>query len=1562
MISGFGTISANGGAGEMPFGGGGAGGRIALTTTSNQFSGTASALGGAGFQYGGAGTFYTETAVQTNGLLAVENGSHCGAATVLNLEIQPIAPDVIVGPGALVDLNGPSANLSVRSNGWLVDASQPWDLIVHVHGDAVIEAGGGINSTGQGVGQGPGVGGAFSGGGAGHAGYGGAGTRASSEGGGPPTLSGGGNYYDSVVNPSQAGSQGGSFLTNSGGKGGGYIGLYVSGELVLNGSIVSDGVAPTAAGAGAGSGGSINLAVGILSGSGLLSANGGSAIPPNGGGGSGGRIALSFGSNLLTGTLSARGGTGFGAGAAGTIYLKNTADPIGQVFLDNAGSVGTNSFLSGANNVDLAMRNGAVATLVGQSFRNLIVGSNSYLYPSIYGSGTQIVAIVSGSATVQSGGAISLNGTSSGPGRGLYYATWRSGGGGGHGGYGGNGYSGSYSVPAGGNAHDSTSAPNSPGGAGGDPGTSVAGSGGGALRLVVSNLFTVNGRLSADGSRAYASGAGGGAGGSLYLIAGGLAGAGEITANGGAGDFGNGGGGGGGRIAVYCSSNLFNGTLSASGGSGYVPGGAGTIYLKSDSDSAPLVLVDNGGLVGTNTLIQVSGPWDLRIRGGAWASGLQSFRNLTVGSNSVLTTLIRETWNISGDASIEAGGAITADGKGGPANGGLGAGRYYSMTLSGSGGGHMGYGGDGYPYAGGVVTGDNPAAPFQSAPGGGSYDNTPASDSAGGGCLKLNVTGLLTADGRLSADGTPGRTNGAGGGAGGSLWLTVGGLAGTGIISASGGAGHQGGGVAGGGGGGGGGIAVYYESNLFAGRFAAQGGLGLHAGGAGIVYLRPMSGTNGMMIVGNGGQRGARTLVSSDANSDIIAGSGAALVLPSSAGFTFRNLVLQSNSSVLFSNSGLTVLGDMQIQRGAVITADGLGYTGGNGPGTGSSTNAIRGGGSHGGLGAVAALPTYGSLVTPATSGSGGGNASSPIYLGGPGGGVINLSVGGCLAVDGTVSANGLGGGRVALYLSTNSFTGAISACGGGGAAAGGAGTIYTKITSAPFGQLLVDNANLTGRETPLSLPALLDLTVSGGARAELLSNSVLISNLTIGSSSALVNSKLLTNLDLGVLENAVIQSGGKISVDGQGFGRASGPGAGLSFGGFGSGGGYGGAGGVSVTVLGGATYGAEERPIERGSGGGEGSFPVSGGSEGAGAIKLTVGGGFTLDGMLSANGNWGIQDCSGGGSGGSVWVAASTFNGTGTISAAGGDGESYGGGGGGGGRIAVYTRTNQFSGTLSSPGGEGFEMGSTGTVYCSSAMASPQITEQTPSGAVSNGIPMLTVRFDSPIQPGSFTVEDVQLFTPTGPVLSTNLLVSAADNASFSIRFPPQTTPGLYTVLVGPQIQDVLGLPMSQTYTGSFTIFLPTIQGTITDTNGTPISEVTLAADGPVSPAVSAADGMFTLGAPPGLTFAVVPTKPGWFFIPGSRGYTNVTENISNQDFIAVTSLVGDLQCRFQDTNLFLWTYGHQGVSYQLLSSTNLSQWMGCSSWLQGTNGPLELLVPLDASPKKFFRIQARD
>jgi hypothetical protein len=409
--------------------------------------------------------------------------------------------------------------------------------------------------------------------------------------------------------------------------------------------------------------------------------------------------------NLFFGATTARGGSGAAWGGAGTIYSKPNNQSWGLVLVDNGGQSGTNTSWSSIGTIDLTVQGGAVVTPPSsQTIGTLLVASNGWV------SIANQSLTVSGNATVQAGGGIIADRTGyaagSGTGAGAYYSgsSGYVGGGAGYGGYGGPGAPVSQYSTYGGNIYGALAAPTDLGSGGGSyysPG--IGGAGGGAIRLTVMGVLQVDGRISVAGGGAMSASGGGGSGGSIYLTVGTLAGSGVISANGGMGSF-QGGGGGGGRIAVLYSVYDFSGLVSAYGGGGYNIGGAGTIYTKANNQQWGLIVADNGGQAGTNTSWLSVGTIDLTVKGGAVVSppSSQAFGTLLVASNGWVS-LVNQTLTVSGNATVQAGGGINADGMGSLAGIGTGAGKYYSSGIYGYIGGGGGYGG--YGAAGGAPTG-----------------------------------------------------------------------------------------------------------------------------------------------------------------------------------------------------------------------------------------------------------------------------------------------------------------------------------------------------------------------------------------------------------------------------------------------------------------------------------------------------------------------------------------------------------------------------------------------------------------------------------------------------------------------------------------------------------------------------------------------------------------------------------------------------------------------------------------------------------------------------------------
>ena len=801
-----GTISANAASGSGL--GGGAGGMIYASFNSSSFSGSATAYGGTGFGNGGAGTVYFQTN-SGQSLIIVDNGGKRGST---NTPVSNYNNNWIIRNGAAVQPSlsnftldslviGTNTSLSPGYGGTL-NFTVIGNVNIQPGGSIVADYSGSAPNVGSGRGLSTGNSPYYPCSGGGHGGYGGMGISNSIA---------GGVTYDSTTSPSISGSGGGFYNSTYGtaGNGGGYVRLFVNGNLQLDGSISANGGSGTIGGGG-GSGGSIYIQVygnGAFKGAGSISANGGNGGTYGGGGGGGGRIAVYYYSNSVVhstfnGPVTAYGGGGASYGGAGTVYLQDYSVGYPQLILDNAGNTGTNTTFDNAY-CDATVQNRAVGVLPSNwSLDSLSIRSNSALVGS--SSPLSVRSISANSLTIDSGGVISLdtcgNGPSAGSGAAQYGAAIR--GGAGYGGFGG-GNTGSY-----GQAYGSITAPNALGSGGAGASYINGGTGGGALSLSVSGTLRLNGRISANGGNGDIGG-GGGSGGSLNLgninV---ITGNGVLSANGGSGIDYPTGGGAGGRIALVANSSTFTGQISATGGSGTYPGGAGTIYKKISG--YPSLTIDNGGLAGTNTPLTGSvglptTPFDLNIANQAIvaaASPMPLLNNLNlnfgstlIGTSGGIFVAVRTNANILG--------SIIQDYRGYSQGSGNGPGT--SSNNMGAGGGYGGAGGNAASGALGGNTNGSATQPTDFGSGGGYGVNSIVGGSEGGGAIRLSVGGNLNLPGNISANGDYGWQDNSGGGAGGSIWIAANSLTGAGNLTVAGGNGD----LWNGGGGGGGRIAVY---------------------------------------------------------------------------------------------------------------------------------------------------------------------------------------------------------------------------------------------------------------------------------------------------------------------------------------------------------------------------------------------------------------------------------------------------------------------------------------------------------------------------------------------------------------------------------------------------------------------------------------------------------------------------------------------------------------------------------------------------------------------------------
>ena len=140
------------------------------------------------------------------------------------------------------------------------------------------------------------------------------------------------------------------------------------------------------------------------------------------------------------------------------------------------------------------------------------------------------------------------------------------------------------------------------GSSGGGP---SSGNGGGVIFFNVTNVFHIDGVVSANGGDVTEGTDGGGSGGSISMHCYKILGTGNISVVGGRGGPAGGGGGAGGRISVYFTRNsTFTGRTFVRGGAGGVEaGGSGTAFFYHLVHTHRTILVENGGQHPTSPVI-----------------------------------------------------------------------------------------------------------------------------------------------------------------------------------------------------------------------------------------------------------------------------------------------------------------------------------------------------------------------------------------------------------------------------------------------------------------------------------------------------------------------------------------------------------------------------------------------------------------------------------------------------------------------------------------------------------------------------------------------------------------------------------------------------------------------------------------------------------------------------------------------------------------------------------------------------------------------------------------------
>jgi hypothetical protein len=781
-----------------------------------------------------------------------------------------------------------------------------------------------------------------------------------------------GPVYDSVFEPNQPG---GGVGASYAGAGGGVVKITAN-SLYLDGSISANGRSNTSNAFTGSAGGSVWLVIASnITGSGTISAIGGAGGGNTAyGSGAGGSVAVEYGgtSTLLITAPSVRGGlqavgNSNNRGAAGTVYFEDSShtNEQGNLRVDNGGvvtSIVTPISESPLKNV--IANNAAYLEFLPSSN---VISSNLTIDNSAEVLGRSVN--VTGSVTISNGGILSHRRTTTGTvyrldltadqvivntgafintnARGFLGGyTYNAGSpdvptttgapsslaGGSHFGEGGQGL-GTESV-----VYDSIFEPSQPGGG---VGASVAGAGGGAVKIT-SNSLQLDGSISANGRSDTSNAWTGSAGGSIWLvISGNITGSGNISATGGSGGGNvNYGAGAGGSVAIEYggTSSIANTDISIQGGSQTVgnstnTGAVGTIYFEDSThvDQQGDLYFDNNSITTTQrTQIVAATFTNIALDNTAFveftSNSLVVSEDISINNSSILELA---TANVTGDVTISNSGMLshsetttgtvyrldlTADqvivNTGAfintNARGFLGGYTYNAgspniPTTTGApsslaGGSHFGEGGQGVGTEGIVY--DSIFEPNQ--PGGGVGGGVAG---AGGGVVKITTNTLLL-DGSISANGRSDTSNAYTGSAGGSIWLIVSGnITGSGAISAFGG---SGGGNSNYGAGAGGSVAIEHggTSSITNTDISVHGGSqgagnSTNPGAVGTIYFEDSTHVNqqgDLYFDNNGVTTTQRTQVAATTLTDMALDNSAFVKLTSTTLTLFDDLTIDNNS------------------------------------------------------------------------------------------------------------------------------------------------------------------------------------------------------------------------------------------------------------------------------------------------------------------------------------------------------------------------------------------------------------------------------------------------------------------------------------------------------------------------------------------------------------------------------------------------------------------------------------------------------------------------------------------
>jgi len=115
-----------------------------------------------------------------------------------------------------------------------------------------------------------------------------------------------------------------------------------------------------------------------------------------------------------------------------------------------------------------------------------------------------------------------------------------------------------------------------------------------------------------------------------------------------------------------------------------------------------------------------------------------------------------------------------------------------------------------------------------------------------------------------------------------------------------------------------------------------------------------------------------------------------------------------------------------------------------------------------------------------------------------------------------------------------------------------------------------------------------------------------------------------------------------------------------------------------------------------------------------------------------------------------------------------------------------------------------------------------PMVIAQYPSGPVNRFVSYVDVTFNQPVDPATFTTNDVTVTTPSGPIPASQITLTGGGSVTWRIGFPTQSANGAYSFTVGPHIANLFGgQEMAASYSGGFTVNFTTPTTTARKTGG---------------------------------------------------------------------------------------------------------------------------------------------